>query len=147
MKWNSRWMMNEMGRYSKHCGRVIVSGLWAYCPFCGDSLEAQSASKVEQHPEVGPKQRPDLAPPEIIPPLDSLKVSELRSKIKALGCDLKARTKVELKEIYLKALANSTVDWDILLDPPASPSRTRTTTEWVHPKSSQQSYKVEILDF
>lgn len=28
-----------------HCGRVIVSGAWLYCPFCGDHLQSDAETK------------------------------------------------------------------------------------------------------
>lgn len=39
-----------------HCGRIIVSGSWVHCPFCGDPLAGAKATKVKSVGKAKSKQ-------------------------------------------------------------------------------------------
>jgi len=94
-----------MGRYLTHCGRSVVSGLWLYCPFCGESIGEQSASKVAERSAIEPQRSEHFSVSKVVlAPVASLKVSQLRKEIKASGSDYTARSRIdlELQVVYLR---------------------------------------------
>ena len=46
-----------MAKGSVHCGRVVVSGAWQFCPFCGDRIESKKKALAVKSPITQRKQK------------------------------------------------------------------------------------------
>lgn len=89
------------------CNRIVVSGLWKYCPFCGSKLKASTSAdrKVELS-----QQRANDELDQLVASLASAKVSELRSACKRRGIPVSGN-KAELKKRLLDAGPEMVLDF------------------------------------
>jgi hypothetical protein len=83
-----------MGRYSRHCGRNVVSQMWVYCPYCGNELGAANSSPKPEPRDIA-STTPDIFS-QLGSEVDRAKMPRLRKALGAAGSDFKSRSKAEL---------------------------------------------------